>query len=128
MNPYIETQHFRIDFSGSNKNERGKKMKKHTPWGPSQNEEVLADGIISYSTASHGGIWLSPERQKALPDCRNWLGSKEWWEEDCDWSVPYLFFAEDIRIHGTAYRFEENLEAAKRTVTVHHPEFKAGRE
>jgi hypothetical protein len=101
-------------------------MKKQTPWGPSQGEEILAEGIISYSTAGHGGIWLSPERRKALPPAKNFLGSKEWWEEDCDWAVPYLFFSADIKAYGRAYEFEMNLEAARKTVEAYHPEFKIG--
>jgi len=99
-------------------------MRKNTPWGQAQTEEILAEGIISYSTASHGGIWLSPKRQAEIPYAKNWLKSKEWWEEDCDWAVPFLFFAADIKAHGTAYRFEENLDAAKRTAESCHPEFK----
>ena len=99
-----------------------------TPWGPSQGEKELAPGIISYFTASHGGIRLSPERQAALraaqPAIRNFLGSLEWWEEDCDWSVPYLFFASDIAKHGKAYRYHKNMVAAARTVRQWHPEYK----
>jgi hypothetical protein len=103
--------------------EREKKMVKNTPWGPAQSAVELAPGIISYSTASHGGIWLSADRQRKINYEKNWLGSKEWWEEDCDWAIPYLVFAEDIRAFGKAYHFEQNLEAAKRTVAMCHPEF-----
>lgn len=99
-------------------------MPKETPWGPSQGGIILAEGIISYSTASHGGIWLSPARQATIPYAKNWLKTKEWWEEDCDWAVPYLFFAHDIKAHGTAHRFEENIDAARNTVKACHPEFK----
>jgi hypothetical protein len=99
-------------------------MKKETPWGPAQTSELLADGIISYSTSSHGGIWLSPERRKQLPYAKNWLGGKEWWEEDCDWAVPYLFFSKEIRAYNTGYNIEENIIAARKTVESFHPEFK----
>jgi hypothetical protein len=69
-----------------------------TPWGQADQAEVLAEGIISYSTPSHGGIWLSAARQREIEPVRakNWLGSLEWWEDDCDWSVPYFFFRADI--------------------------------
>jgi len=98
-------------------------MRKQTPWGMADLAEELAPGIISYSTPSHGGIWLSAERRKALPKVKNFLGTTEWWEEDCDWAIPYVFFAEDIRQHGKAYKFEENLEAAKSIAERYHPEF-----
>ena len=98
---------------------------KHTPWGHAQHEEILAEGIISYSTAGHGGIWLSAERRKQLNYDKNWLKTAQWWEEDVDWAVPYYFFAADILAHGTAYHFEENLKAAINTVRNYHPEFLA---
>ena len=82
-----------------------------------------APGIIFYGTPSHGGYWLSPERRLQLNWNQNWLSSAEWWGEDCDWAIPYLFFATDIKAHGPAYHFEENLEIAKRIAKTHHPEF-----
>lgn len=39
-------------------------MRKQTPWGTAQDAIEYADGIISYQTASHGGIWLSKARQE----------------------------------------------------------------
>lgn len=98
-------------------------MRKQTPWGQADNAVELAPGIVSYSTPSHGGIWLSAERRKQLPEVKTFLGGNEWFEEDCDWAIPYVFFAEDIRVHGKAYKFEENLAQALRTVEKWHPEF-----
>ena len=95
----------------------------YTPWGESDSQEVLAEGIISYVTPSHGGIWLPSERQASLPKgIDNFTHDLRWWEEDCDWSVPYVYFAKDIKEHGHAYRFEENLDAAKATLKHYHPE------
>ncbi len=97
----------------------------NTPWGMSDESEKLAEGIINYSTPSHGGIRLSTERQKELGQLgpvTNYLNSKEWWEEDCDWVVPYLFFREAIKAYGKAYKFEENLETAKLIAARYHPE------
>jgi hypothetical protein len=53
----------------------------------------------------------------------NWLHTDEWWEEDCDWAVPYLFFADEIRTAGKVYHFEENLKQAEMTVKKYHPGF-----
>lgn len=40
---------------------------KTTPWGKPQTVEIIAPGIVEYTTASHGGIWLSPERNAQVP-------------------------------------------------------------
>ena len=88
----------------------------------------MADGIISYSTPGHGGIWLSAARQAQLGYADNFLKTPQWWEEDCDWSVPYIFFAADIRAHGTAYKFEENLVHARLIAAKYHPDFALVRE
>ena len=68
-----------------------------TPWGPSQHQHQIADGIVQVSTASHGGILLSNERntklRKTFPDFTNWAGGNAY-EEDCDVSVVILAFPE----------------------------------
>lgn len=95
----------------------------YTPWGQSDSKEKLAEGIVSYSTPSHGGIQLSTERQAQLPaGIKNFLNSLEWWEEDCDWVVPYILFKDDIQKQGTAYKFSENLESAYIIAKRYHPE------
>jgi hypothetical protein len=106
-------------------------MRKSTPWGEAQQAEELAAGIISYSTASHGGIWLSSARQKELNYHKNWLGTEEWWEEDCDWAIPFYYFREDILQHIVTTEskekeyFDRNLEAAINTIKNYAPEFAA---
>jgi len=99
-------------------------MRKQTPWGMADFATELAPGIISYQTPSHGGIWLSKERRKSIHYKNNFGGTPEWWEEDCDWAIPYIVFQNDIKAHGKAYKFEENLEAAKSIVKKYHPGFK----
>ena len=39
----------------------------HTPWGPPQDIEELAEGVWRVSTASHGGLKLSRERWAEIP-------------------------------------------------------------
>lgn len=54
-----------------------------TPWGQAQHVEVLAPGIVSVSCAGHGGVKLSPERNREVhPAFRR---SSGWYEEDCEW-------------------------------------------
>lgn len=79
---------------------------KNSPWGIVQDEETIADGIVYVSTASHGGIWVSPELlgrvQKAMRDyAAYWSGSSQWFEEDCAAqcvvvSFPEYFPAEQV--------------------------------
>jgi hypothetical protein len=94
-----------------------------TPWGMSDSQTKIADGIIEVSTPSHGGIWLSEERKAQLPaGIKNFTNDLTFWEEDCDWVVPYILFANDIKVYGKAYKFDDNLETAKIIAKRYHPE------
>ena len=56
-----------------------------TPWGRIQDHHRIADGVVSVSTAGHGGIWLSDERIKQLPaHYQPFTGTPRWNEEDED--------------------------------------------
>lgn len=87
-----------------------------TPWGHPDSVTELAPGIVSYSTPSHGGIWLSPERVAEMPKpLREFVpfggpqaGPGRWFEEDCDWSVVAAAFPE--------YFDAEALDAAMKTL------------
>lgn len=62
----------------------------NTPWGGAQSATVYAEGIVEYSTASHGGFHLSPERNAAVhPTLRSEGG---WYEEDCGWAAVAITF------------------------------------
>lgn len=67
-----------------------------TPWGPAQTIKELAPGILRVSTASHGGLILSQERQDQIqcmfPDFVPWLGSLKYLEEDCDYVIGIAAF------------------------------------
>jgi len=71
-----------------------------TPWGQSQGVDVIAPGIEFVSTASHGGIRLSGQRNNQNP---MWLkqltfneqGKTGWYEEDCDWCIPVIVFSRE---------------------------------
>lgn len=81
-----------------------------TPWGQPQHTKELAPGIWHISTMSHGGIWLSPERRAAMPpdmDKITWLGSDEWYEEDCDadWIFHNFWLEFPNATHENARRF-----------------------
>lgn len=103
----------------------------YTPWGESQHVEHIADGIVSVDTASHGGIRLSAERIKQLPASALtavFNKSGVWWEEDCDWCIPWLVFEKEFRFYYEAKGdpwLERNVEAAKQLASIYHPAFYA---
>ena len=77
-------------------------MPAHTPWGKPDEITPLADGIVWYSTPSHGGFWLSPKRMKEMRielEAMSYTGN-QWFEEDVSWAAvalqwPELFNEED---------------------------------
>jgi len=97
-------------------------MMKSSPWGEVQHETVIAPGIISCGTAGHGGIHLDSAHRTRLNYADNWLKSGTWWEEDCDWAIPYYFFRAEIG-RNDPFKFAENLEAAVCTIVNYHPDF-----
>lgn len=71
---------------------------KNSPWGAVQDTTVLADGICSVTTASHGGVKLDTKRQAEMPE--GWRKPGGWYEEDCDWCLPFIIFQKDIMAYG----------------------------
>ena len=94
-----------------------------TPWGTANIVEVLAPGIYSVTTSSHGGIYLDREHQDRIRAvrARNFLASLAWWEEDCDWSVPYALFASEIEKSNTPNHMQ-HLQIAMRIIFATHRE------
>ena len=84
----------------------------NTPWGRSQHQETIAEGIVSYSTASHGGIKLSPERQAKMP--KPYLREDGWYEEDCDVAFVMVTFPECFD--------PKYLDGAVRSIKEYYPD------
>ena len=84
----------------------------HTPWGPPQDIEELAEGVWRVSTASHGGLKLSRERWYSLPDCvRDAMFNATFAEEDCEEPiVRTLLGLGDDRERAAAVRTAEYFE------------------
>ena len=55
-----------------------------SPWGEIQQASVIGIGIVVVDTASHGGIHLTPQRQRQMPANMR----QEWYETDCE--VPHV--------------------------------------
>lgn len=99
-----------------------------TPWGVAQTVTTLAPGIQSVSTAQHGGIHLDAAhaaQMTAAAVAASFLRDARWWEEDCDWTVPYLHFAEEIGAYleaqgdaGALAQHVANLDCARGLVAM----------
>jgi len=92
-----------------------------TPWGQTQHITKIAEGISSVSTASHGGIKLDAKRNAAMPEYMRKTGG--WYEEDCDWALPFVVFERDILAFGETWAVRAITEGAhhKSTMLNWHP-------
>lgn len=68
-----------------------------SPWGAIDNAHTLIDGLIVVGTPSHGGVWVSPERRAQMPSSLR-LGSKAWYEEDCEAALVLTAFARELEL------------------------------
>lgn len=68
------------------------RMSASTPWGGSQMAVIYAEGVVTHSTAGHGGFHLSADRNAKV----HLLLRKEtpWYEEDCEWAIVAISFPE----------------------------------
>jgi hypothetical protein len=91
---------------------------KSSPWGIVQDEEVIAEGIIYVSTASHGGIWVARELMYRITHemqdyAKYWSGSSQWFEEDCAAQCVVVSFPEYFKPE----QVESAWDVVKRYVT-----------
>ena len=91
-----------------------------TPWGRIQDHHRIADGVVSVSTAGHGGIWLSDERIKQLPaDYEPFTGTPRWNEEDEDGALVLQYLGllslipEPLELHVTAEDIDKGRKSRK---------------
>ena len=93
-----------------------------SPWGPIQTVTPLGPEAVSVTTASHGGLRVSLTALARMPDpVRSTAYSRDgWFEEDCDWALPYLALGLDA-FEVDAPRAAEVWAAAVRTVQRYHP-------
>lgn len=90
-----------------------------TPWGYAQSVEQLATGLVSVSTASHGGLWLNEERWAKLratfPSFSGYAPD-QWLEEDLDWCLAPLLWPDEFT--------EQSVYFAVRTARTYRSGFK----
>jgi len=87
-------------------------MSIRTPWGKTETAEVHTDGIVFYSTASHGGFKLDCERNALVHSA--WRNRGGWYEEDCE--------AAKVIVTFPSLFAEKAIEAAHRTLKNWFPD------
>ena len=97
-----------------------------SPWGPIQTVTPLGPDAVAVTTASHGGLRVSPSALARMPaEIRQTAYSGGgWFEEDCDWALPYLALGLDAFEPHAACAAETHA-AALRTVQLYHPQHAA---
>jgi hypothetical protein len=92
-----------------------------SPWGRIDNVTPLGPEALSVTTPSHGGIWVTLEALARIPEplrATAYSGGG-WFEEDCDWCIPYLVLGLH-RFDGPKDRQDRVLAEARWTLQVCH--------
>lgn len=101
-------------------------MGTNTPWGISDFQRKVANGIICYGTPSHGGYHLSETRLSELEtidsDLLKTFTGRGWYEEDCDWSIIRYMYAGYFKACNWSY---STLTDAIETIKHWKPEIYA---
>jgi hypothetical protein len=93
-----------------------------SPWGFVQTVQPLGPDAAFVNTASHGGIWVSPEGLARIPAAlrSTAYSGGGWFEEDCDWSIPYLALGLHRHEDPATDRGEQLRSAARVTFQRFH--------
>lgn len=89
-----------------------------TLWGAPDTTNERLPGLWHVTTPSHGGFVLSDERQAAMPDCLR--RDDPFYEEDVDWSLVVLAFADEFRRAGDKL-FDLEFDLARQTARNWRP-------
>lgn len=90
-----------------------------TLWGTPDTSDERVPGIWHVTTPSHGGFVLSDERQAAMPACLR--RGDPFYEEDVDWSLVVLAFADELRDAGDRL-FGLEFDLARQTARNWRPD------
>jgi uncharacterized protein DUF7007 len=95
-----------------------------TPWGEKQFEFYDPElGFTRVETSGHGGIWLDEKQRAQIPDFLKKYshgGEGQWWEEDCAWSLPTIYFLSKRSGKDPSDHFM--AESAKETAREYYPD------
>jgi hypothetical protein len=93
----------------------------NSPWGTVDNIERVCPGIVFVFTSSHGGVWVASRLMNLIP--LKWRTTNfspgQWFEEDCDWCIPFVYLADIIRKTGDDAA-EQALNAAPKCFEQYH--------
>jgi len=94
-----------------------------SPWGLIQTVTALGPDVVAVTTASHGGLRVSLTALARMPEPLRQTAYSEggWFEEDCDWALPYLALGLNA-FEADAARAADVRAAAVRTVQAFHPQ------
>jgi hypothetical protein len=97
-----------------------------SPWGAIQTVEPLGPDVVAVTTASHGGLRVSSGGLARMPQAiqRTAYSGGGWFEEDCDWALPYLALGLDA-FEPDAASAAARWAAAVHTVQRFHPQHAA---
>ena len=92
-----------------------------SPWGEIQSITPLGPDAVAVTTAAHGGIYLSPAAVARIPEPirQTAYSAGGWFEEDCDWAIPYLALGLDA-YETDAGRGARMVQTARRVVWAYH--------
>jgi hypothetical protein len=92
-----------------------------SPWGSIQTVIPLGPEAVAVTTASHGGLRVSPAALARVPAPirQTAYRANGWFEEDCDWALPYLALGLDA-FEPEPARDPALRAAAIRTVRAYH--------
>jgi hypothetical protein len=82
-----------------------------SPWGQIQESYRYAEGIYVVSTASHGGMHLSPQINEKIPHYMR--RDNGWYEEDCEIAIPIYILGGDAFENEHAAKFAFSGDAEK---------------
>ena len=91
-----------------------------SPWGLIDRVIPLGPHAVAVSTPSHGGVWVSPAGLATIPEPlrATAYSGRGWFEEDCDWCIPYL--ALGLHAFEAPATGREHVRAAWRTLERWH--------
>lgn len=101
-----------------------------TPWGESDYDDQVAEGVVSVSTPSHGGILVAKAVAEATLSRDAWAIGQEFglwlaFEEDCAWAaVAYEHPEWFVGIWTNAPSEERIKMLASETLARWYPEYR----
>lgn len=100
------------------------RLRGSSPWGQIDHLTPLGPDAVRVATPGHGGIWVSPDGLARIPAAfrATVYSPGPWFEEDCDWAIPYAFLDLGQHEERDTDLGERMAAAARNTLAMFHPE------